>query len=458
MAPLTGFRFLQVGGGPVERAAGTLLARLGAEVIAVLDPPDAGAVLAAPRAPGHAGRLVLTGGATSTDDVPAHGVVDGSGRADGPIVVRTDRCTPGRAGWAASGAMALTGRPDGPRLLPPGDVATGMHAAATVVELLSALGGTRVAVDGPALLGERAALSGRTRAGRATVGGAGRLLRTADGWVAVSLPRSSDRESVPAWLGSTAGGADDPWPGVTAAATERTTEALVRDGQLLGLAVAALAPTETRVVPADEQLDARGQTRPPSPYVVDGAVVPLGPARPVDPSAVSSRPPAAPRPLRGRSVLDLSALWAGPLATALLAESGATVTKVESTTRPDGAREGEPRFFALLDQAKEHRIVDLSDRRGVDDLRAACAAADLVVEASRPRALDQLGVARRAPWLSITAYGRTGPWRQWVGFGDDAAAAGGLVAWEDHEPRFLADAAADPAAGLHAAAAALAVL
>ena len=157
-------------------------------------------------------------------------------------------------------------------------------------------------------------------------------------------------------------------------------------------------------------------------------------------------------------MLDLSALWAGPLATALLAESGATVTKVESTTRPDGAREGEPRFFALLDQAKEHRIVDLSDRRGVDDLRAACAAADLVVEASRPRALDQLGVARRAPWLSITAYGRTGPWRQWVGFGDDAAAAGGLVAWEDHEPRFLADAAADPAAGLHAAAAALAVL
>ena len=56
-------------------------------------------------------------------------------------------------------------------------------------------------------------------------------------------------------------------------------------------------------------------------------------------------------------------------------------------------------------------------------------------------------------WLSITAYGRTGPWRDRVGFGDDCAAAGGLVAWTaDRSPAFVADAVADPLTGMVAAA------
>ncbi len=131
---------------------------------------------------------------------------------------------------------------------------------------------------------------------------------------------------------------------------------------------------------------------------------------------------------------------------------------MESPSRPDAARDGDPALFALLDAGKRHLVVDLDRREGQDELRELCAGADLVVEASRPRALDQLGVERRPPWLSITAYGRTGPWAQWVGFGDDAAAAGGLVAWDGDGPVFVADAAADPATGLFAAAAALAVL
>jgi hypothetical protein len=58
-------------------------------------------------------------------------------------------------------------------------------------------------------------------------------------------------------------------------------------------------------------------------------------------------------------------------------------------------------------------------------------------------------------WISITAHGRDGAAGLRVGFGDDAAAGGGLVAWEDGEPRFCADAVGDPVTGLTAAAATL---
>ncbi|MDT7571114.1 MAG: hypothetical protein QOE05_1288, partial [Actinomycetota bacterium] len=58
-----------------------------------------------------------------------------------------------------------------------------------------------------------------------------------------------------------------------------------------------------------------------------------------------------------------------------------------------------------------------------------------------------------------TGYGLTGPWCNRVAYGDDAAAAGGLVvrgAAAGGEPLFCADAVADPATGLYAAIAAIA--
>jgi len=167
------------------------------------------------------------------------------------------------------------------------------------------------------------------------------------------------------------------------------------------------------------------------------------------------RRPAA-RPL----VVDLSAMWAGPLAASVLGRAGARVVKVESLTRPDGARRGPAAFFDGLHAGHESVTLDFASSDGRARLQALLAAADVVIEASRPRALAQLGIDAEAmvrsrpglTWVSITAYGRTGPWSNRVGFGDDVAAAAGLLACDDEgEPVFCGDAIADPVAGLVAA-------
>ncbi len=135
------------------------------------------------------------------------------------------------------------------------------------------------------------------------------------------------------------------------------------------------------------------------------------------------------------------------------------VVKVESTSRPDGARGGDPEFFQVLNGAKEHRSLPLATVDGRHRLRRLLSTADIVIEGSRPRALRHMGIEAEqvlserpgSVWVSITAYGRSGPWSNRVGFGDDAAAAGGLVAVDEGRPRFVADAVADPLAGMVAA-------
>jgi crotonobetainyl-CoA:carnitine CoA-transferase CaiB-like acyl-CoA transferase len=163
-------------------------------------------------------------------------------------------------------------------------------------------------------------------------------------------------------------------------------------------------------------------------------------------------------------VVDLSSLWAGPLCTRILRDAGARVVKVESTRRPDGARAGTTLFFDLMHAGKESVALDFSTGDGRRALRALVDAADVVVESSRPRALEQLGIdAREHPgiWLGISGYGRAAPGRDWVAFGDDAAVAGGIAALTGQPggpPLFCADAYADPVSGLFGAIAVLACL
>jgi hypothetical protein len=311
------------------------------------------------------------------------------------------------ADWLASGVVSLTGHPDGPPLVPPG-------RAASVAARLGAVFG----VDGAALLGERAALSGRVRAGRVSVGGACRLLRTADGWAAVSCARPDD----PALLGAVVENPlpeNDPWPRLEAALGRMPGAVLAERAAMLGVAAAPLDPRW-------ERQDVRA-----------GAIAPLSTAT----------------DLRGKLVVSFAALWAGPLCAQLLGLLGARVVTLETPRRPDGARRGDPRFHAVLHSGERSVVLDPErDRAALQDLVAA---ADVVVEASRPRALRGFGlsaeeaVARGTTWVSITAAGRAS---NRIGFGDDVAAAAGLVARDaDGLPVFVGDAIADPLTGLTAA-------
>ena len=119
---------------------------------------------------------------------------------------------------------------------------------------------------------------------------------------------------------------------------------------------------------------------------------------------------------RAPLVLDLSALWAGPLASSLLVTAGCRVVKVEDPARPDFHPVWSPPFFDLLNGGKLSVAIPFGPTGPLADLIAA---ADVVLEASRPRAMEQLGIEPRAGqlWVSITGYGRTGPWRQRVALG-----------------------------------------
>jgi crotonobetainyl-CoA:carnitine CoA-transferase CaiB-like acyl-CoA transferase len=126
---------------------------------------------------------------------------------------------------------------------------------------------------------------------------------------------------------------------------------------------------------------------------------------------------------------------------------------VESRNRPDGTRRGEPAFFDWMNSGKLCYTADF-DTDG-NALRRLLAAADIVIEGSRPaglrrRALSADDVPARPGriWLRINGY-RDQPNRP--AFGDDAAVAGGLVGAAADGPVFCGDAIADPLSGLEAA-------
>ena len=169
-------------------------------------------------------------------------------------------------------------------------------------------------------------------------------------------------------------------------------------------------------------------------------------------------------PLAGVKVLEATTTWAGPMCGAILAAMGAQVVKVESSRRPDPTRATMPAFFQRLNGGKAEQRLDFAASDDRARLFELIAAADVLITSARPRAFAGLGLAPEAVfaanpglvWVAITGYGWTGGAGERVAFGDDAAAAGGLVRWTNEgEPRFLGDALADPVTGLTAAIGAL---
>jgi hypothetical protein len=292
-------------------------------------------------------------------------------------------------------------------------------------------------LDGTTLLCERAVLGGFATPGRISAGGGCRLFDALGDTVALNLARPTDRELLPALFEADDLKIDDD-PEIASCFARSNAAQIVTRGRELGLAIAA----EREMTPSAHL--------PTSSTDIPAITLLAGPAAP---------PPLASRP---RRVVDLSALWAGPLAAHLLWLAGADVVKIESRTRPDGMRNDDNPFYALLNQGKASVALDLQDPTDKQALIALIRTADIVIEASRPRALAQLGIdaaqlVRTTPglvWISITAHGSMGDAANWIGFGDDCGVAGGLSAalrTVTGRSGFVGDAIADPLTGMSAA-------
>src|SRR5687768_7729612 len=121
-----------------------------------------------------------------------------------------------------------------------------------------------------------------------------------------------------------------------------------------------------------------------------------------------------PGTLDGLHVLDLTSGIAGPIATMLLADQGARVTKIEP---PGGDPYASWPGYRVWNRGKRSAILDLeNDTTDRDRLIALASRADILVETFGPGFTERLGIdhtslAARNPRLitcSITGYGRTG--------------------------------------------------
>lgn len=325
--------------------------------------------------------------------------------------------------WARSGLMHLTGPPGGAPLAPDAPVMTRVTLVAEAIARLTADRGEPVRLDAAHLLAGRAALQGWQRRGRTSANGTCRLLRAADGWLTVNLCRPEDLRSVPAVVGHELHA--DAWDELSRHAADCAAAEMAAAAQLVGIPAAVL-----------------------------GASAPL-------PLRLHCLGPPGEAP---KLALDLSAMWAGPLCARILHQAGWHVLKIEDNRRPDGARSGPAAFYRSLHDGIPALRLDFGTASGRAELGRLAELAGVVVESSRPRALRRLGLVAgdwlaAAPgrvWVSVTGYGRDDPLQR-VAFGDDAAVAGGLVAWAaDGTPVFCGDAIADPVTGMTAGLAALA--
>ena len=189
---------------------------------------------------------------------------------------------------------------------------------------------------------------------------------------------------------------------------------------------------------------------------------------------------AAGRRSRAFASSILTAFWAGPAATHLLAAFGADVVKVESIQRPDGIRySGGMRkdvddwweygwVFHAMNTNKRSVTLDLGSEDGRRLFTQLVAGADVVIENFSPRVMDHFGLTADVllkinPKLVVArmpAFGLDGPWRERVGFAPTMEQIAGL-AWVTglpDDPPVTPRGACDPLAGVHAAFAVLAAL
>ena len=241
---------------------------------------------------------------------------------------------------------------------------------------------------------------------------------------------------------------------------------------------------------------------PRGPFRITGAeLTPRPPTRLTDAefTAFTETPPRQPvpsaedlsdGPLQGVRVLDLTRVWAGPIAGRLLGDLGADVIHIESPWNR-GPLEAPPELPALthlypdnelgerhwnrnggfnkLARNKRGVAIDMSDPRGLDLFRQLIAESDVILENYSPRVMPQWGLdfdslLQLNPAIVHTAmpgYGAAGPGANRVALGPVIEAATGMTmmsGYADTGPYRSGVAWPDPVSGISAAAATLVAL
>ncbi|MGE4606042.1 MAG: CoA transferase, partial [Myxococcota bacterium] len=161
-------------------------------------------------------------------------------------------------------------------------------------------------------------------------------------------------------------------------------------------------------------------------------------------------------PLEGVKILDLFWILAGPGATRMLADYGASVIHVESMQHIDTLRVIQPFRFgqphletsSAYQSANVNKLditLDLSTQQGQKIALELVQWADVVTESFAPGVIDHYGLGWKTLreikpeliMISSCLMGQTGPWRDLTGFGNLAASVTGyqqLASWPERPP------------------------
>ncbi len=178
-----------------------------------------------------------------------------------------------------------------------------------------------------------------------------------------------------------------------------------------------------------------------------------------------------PLPLKGLRILDLSMFFAGPVCAQIAADAGADVIKVESIQRIDGWRgsaaathgsvpawEASP-YFNWVNRNKRDITLDLTDSRGCDIVKTLVRDADVLIENFTPRVMAKFGldyatlraINPRLIMISLSGFGATGSWRDYVAFGMSTEQFSGLshlTGYAGEEPLFTGTTGGDLFSGV----------
>jgi len=180
--------------------------------------------------------------------------------------------------------------------------------------------------------------------------------------------------------------------------------------------------------------------------------------------------------LEGIKVLDFTQVYSGPFCTLLLKDLGAEVIKIERADAGDVVRNDAPLTegsesgtFIILNRGKKSITLNVKSEKGREICRELAKKADVLVENFSPGTMDKLGLSSqelcklnpKLIYASISAYGQTGPRRDYVGYDPVAQAMGGLTSvtgFPDSPPTKCAVSIADFSTGLFTALAIVAAL